>query len=40
MQHHRIKPVIDGSQFRLDTLKEALLHLKSGKHTGKVVIGI
>jgi alcohol dehydrogenase len=40
IEHHRIKPVIDASQFRLDTLKDALLHLKSGKHTGKVVVEI
>jgi NADPH:quinone reductase-like Zn-dependent oxidoreductase len=40
MAHHGIKPVIDSSDFKLDTLKDALLHLKSGKHTGKVVIEI
>lgn len=40
MSHHRIKPVIDKSSFTLDSLKDALLHLKSGKHTGKVVIEI
>jgi NADPH:quinone reductase-like Zn-dependent oxidoreductase len=40
MEHHKIKPVIDKSSFTLDTLKDALLYLKSGKHTGKVVIEI
>jgi NADPH:quinone reductase-like Zn-dependent oxidoreductase len=40
MAHHSIKPVIDRPDFKLDTLKDALLHLKSGKHTGKVVIEI
>lgn len=40
MEHHKIKPVIDKSSFKLDMLKDALLHLKSGKHTGKVIIEI
>jgi NADPH:quinone reductase-like Zn-dependent oxidoreductase len=38
--HHNIKPVIDDSAFTIDTLRDALLHLKSGRHTGKVVVDI
>jgi len=35
--YHKVKPVID-SQFSFDQLREALHHLKSGKHFGKIVI--
>lgn len=40
MSHHGIRPVIDPAGFYLDTLRDALLHLKDGRHTGKVVIDI
>lgn len=38
--HHGIKPVIDDSDFTLDTLKDALVYLKDGQHTGKVVLPV
>ena len=38
--HHGIKPVIDDSDFTLDTLKDALVYLNDGKHTGKVVLPV
>ena len=40
MGHHNIKPVIDKKSFTLETLKEGLQYIESGKHTGKVVVKI
>ena len=37
MELHNIKPVLD-KEFAFDELKEALAHLKSGGHFGKIVI--
>lgn len=35
---HKLRPVID-SRYRFEQLPQALHHLKSGKHMGKIVIG-
>jgi NADPH:quinone reductase-like Zn-dependent oxidoreductase len=35
--YHEMHPVID-SRYPFDQLREALHHLKSGKHFGKIVI--
>jgi alcohol dehydrogenase len=40
MGHHGLRPVIDDSAFTLDTLKDALRHLETGRHTGKVVLSV
>jgi NADPH:quinone reductase-like Zn-dependent oxidoreductase len=35
---HKLRPIID-SRYRFEQLPEALRHLESGRHLGKIVIG-
>jgi len=37
MGFHKLRPVID-SRYTFDQLPDALRHLKSGRHFGKIVI--
>lgn len=37
---HGVRPVLDPRRFRLETLREALDHLASGRHIGKILVEI
>jgi len=37
IEFHKLRPVID-SRFTFEQLPDALRHLKSGRHMGKIVI--